>query len=421
MSIPSLASGFTSVYFSRLLDCPVETPDGRLLGRVKDLIAVGGERPRLAGCLMRTPKRQLQLVSWEGLSLNEEEKQYQLLCRQELPFAPPAEALFLNRQVLDKQIVDINGKKLVRVNDIRLTFLPSGAFPIAVDVGLSGLFRRLGLMQLAGFFYSLFNKSVGSRLILWKDIGVLPHDSRNIKLSVAYSKLNTLHPSDLSDIIEDLDAKTRNALFNSLDEEKAADVLEEMEDRAAVSLVKDLPVGKVADVLEKMPPDEVADILDDLNKEKAEELLSEMDQQASNEVRELMEYPEDSAGALMNTDLLAYEESCSAGHALAEIKRLRPEPALLYAIYVVNAEHKLTGTVSLRDLLLAEEAAPLAQFMHREPLSIRDDMDVGHLTEPFSKYNLLAVPVVDKMKTLVGSIVIDDIFDQLLKYKKLVL
>ena len=251
-----LSHNFRSVYFSTLQGREVTRADGSQVGVLKDLITLNEEHPKIVACQIKRPDGKLVLFDWEGFTVNEEDHKYSLLCRREYEVAPPANAVFLNKHILDKQIVDINDKKVVRVNDIRLAFVFGGVFPIAVDVGTTGLLRRLGMVEVFSFLFGIFRKKVPSRLILWQDIGVLALEpGRNIKLSVTYSKLNMLHPSDLSDIIEDLDAKTRAALFNSLDHEKAADVLEEMEDEAKADLLDDLSVEKAADVLEKMPSD----------------------------------------------------------------------------------------------------------------------------------------------------------------------
>ena len=201
--------------------------------------------------------------------------------------------LLLVENILDKQIVDMNGRKLVRVNDVRLATLPAGTFAIAVDIGIEGLLRRIGIAIPIKRFLSLFNINIPAKFILWDDVQAIDHSNLNIRLSKSYSKLHTLHPSDIADILEDMGKKSSMSVFSALDEEKAADVLEELETHAQVHIVENLPVNKAADVLEKMPADEVADILDELEDEKAEMLLKEMDTESSQEVRELLEYPDD--------------------------------------------------------------------------------------------------------------------------------
>jgi len=425
MTHTTLTRSFSSLYLSNLLGVPVFLQNGERLGTLKDLVINNEERPRVVACVIKTRSPRYHgtiAFAWEGFAITVEEHRYSLICKQELPFTIGNSHSLLCRNILDQQIVDVNDKKLVRVNDIRLAFLATGAYPVAVDVGTSGFLRRLGMIEPASALLSLFKHSVPSRLILWSDIEVLSQQSRNIKLSVAQSKLLTFHPSDLSDIIEDLDAKTRNALFTSLDHEKAADVLEEMEDEAKVSIVEDLPVETAADVLEKMPSDEVADILIDLKDEqKAEELLEEMDRATSIEVRELMEYPEDTAGSLMSTDFLTFAPETTVGTVLGELKRLKPDADTVYAIYIVDKAQHLLGEISLRDLVIHELAQPLSEIMETKPIAIGDSEHIGTLTRLISKYTLLSVPVLAEDRTILGTIVIDDIIHEIFKNKRVTL
>jgi len=413
-----LSHNFRSIYLSTLLGSHVVQPDGEFVGTLKDLLALNEEHPKIIGCLLKTKIGDSVIIEWDGISVTEEDHKYQLILHRKKDLQPSVNAIFLNKQILDKQIVDINDKKVVRVNDIRLAFVSGGVFPIAVDVGLTGFLRRLGVVEVISTVFGIFNRPVPSKLILWQDIGVLALDARNIKLSVTHTKLNTLHPSDLSDIIEDLDSKTRTALFESLDHEKAADVLEEMEEDAKVDIVEDLPIEKAADLLEKLPSDEAADILDDLAEEKTEQLLSEMDKDASQEIRELMEYAEDTAGSIMSTDFMSFAETTTPAQILSDLRRLKPEADSIYSIYVVDSDGKLIGEISLRDLVVHELDLPLSSMMNRRLLHVFETDPFDELIKLVSKYSLLAVPVVTKEMILVGTIVIDDIIYQALRRKR---
>ncbi len=419
MPSSTLSHSFSSIYFSNLVNLRVYLPAGGVLGTLKDLIVSNEERPRVVACLIRDKDSQMQTFAWEGFLINEEDHEYQIFCRKQIPFTPPGSPIFLRKHVLDKQIVDLDGKKLVRVNDVSLSFLISGAFPVAVDVGLSGLLRRLGIVEVVRFFFHLFNRPVSSQLILWNNIGVLVPQSHNIKLSVTYPKLSKLHPSDLSDIIEELDMQTRTAVFNSLDHERAADVLEEMDDdEAKAQLVEDMPVQKIVDVLKKMPSDEVADLLDDVNEERAEELLSKLDKDTSTEIRELMDYPENAAGSLMATDFCSFSPDTTAETILYELRALKPQADMVYSIYVIDLHRHLLGVVSLRDIVTSELRTQLQKLMSPEPIKIVDTDDISSLAETVTKYGLLSIPVVTKENILVGTIVIDDIMYEMIKNKR---
>ncbi|MBI5010363.1 MAG: magnesium transporter, partial [Bacteroidia bacterium] len=221
--------------------------------------------------------------------------------------------------------------------------LPAGTFAIAVDIGIEGLLRRIGFVQPMKKFLNFLRISIPAKFILWDDVQAIDYSNLNIRLSKSYSKLHTLHPSDIADILEDLGKKSSMSVFSSLDEEKAADVLEELETHAQIHIVENLPVDKAADVLEKMPADEVADILDELEDEKAELLLKEMDMESSQEVRELLEYPDNSVGSLMSTDFISFKPATTVEAVIEELRIKKPEPSELYNLFVTEKNDELIG------------------------------------------------------------------------------
>ncbi|MDP4223143.1 MAG: CBS domain-containing protein, partial [Bacteroidota bacterium] len=326
--------------------------------------------------------------------------------------------LLLVENILDKQIVDLNGRKLVRVNDVRLATLPAGTFAIAVDIGIEGLLRRIGISIPIKRILSLFRINIPAKFILWDDVQAIDFSNLNIKLSKSYAKLHTLHPSDLADILEDLGKKSSTSVFSALDEEKAADVLEELETQTQIHIIESLPVNKVADVLEKMPADEVADILDEIGDKKAELLLKEMDSESSQEVRELLEYPDNSAGGLMTTDVLSFRPEVTVDEIINELRIKKPEPAELYTLFVTEKNDELVGTFDLRDLIISQPDTSIKRIMKSEPVFLYDDQRIDDIAETISKYNLLAVPVVDKQNILQGMIVVDDVVEDLINKRR---
>lgn len=326
--------------------------------------------------------------------------------------------LLLVENILDKQIVDMNGRKLVRVNDVRLATLPAGTFAVAVDIGIEGLLRRIGIVHPMKRILTLLKINIPAKFILWDDVQAIDHSNLNIRLSKSYSKLHTLHPSDIADILEDLGKKSSMSIFSALDEEKAADVLEELETYAQIHIVENLPVNKAADVLEKMPADEVADILDELEDEKAELLLKEMDTESSQEVRELLEYPDNRVGSLMSTDILSFRPEITVEDVISELRDKKPEPAELYNLFVTERNDELIGTFNLRDLIIAQPNTKIIDIMKTEPLFLYDDQKVADIAELISKYNLLAVPVVDSGHQLQGMVVVDDVVEDLINKRR---
>ena len=326
--------------------------------------------------------------------------------------------LLLVENILDKQIVDMNGRKLVRVNDVRLATLAGGTFAIAVDIGIEGLLAKNRNSNIIKKILSLFKVNISAKFILWDDVQAIDHSNLNIRLSKSYSKLHTLHPSDIADILEDLGKKSSMSIFSSLDEEKAADVLEELETNAQIHILENLPVNKAADVLEKMPADEVADILDELEDDKAEMLLKEMDMESSQEVRELLEYDDDLVGSIMTTDYLSFSATMTVAEVLVELRTKKPESAELYNMFVIEKNDELIGSFNLRDLVVSEPNVSVSQIMKSEPVSLFDDQKVGAIAELVSKYNLLAVPVVDQNNQLQGMVVIDDVVEDLTRKRR---
>jgi Mg/Co/Ni transporter MgtE len=292
--------------------------------------------------------------------------------------------------------------------------IPAGVFVVAVDVGMEGLLRRIGIDRPIKTMLQWFHMQLPSKFILWDDVEAIDLHTLNIQLSKTRSRLNTLHPSDLADIIEDMGASARTQLFSTLDEEIAADVLEEMEWKKQIQLIESLPVEKAADVLEKMPANEAADLMDNLEEEKAEQLLHEMDTVASEEVRELLEYPENKVGSLMTTNVLAFRKNQRVEDVLQMIREEKPHMEKLYLLFVLDEAEILQGTFTLRDLLIADPNVSLESVMHDNLLSVNDNDRLDSLSELVSKYNMLAVPVTNDDDQLEGMVVIDDIVDDLL-------
>jgi CBS domain-containing protein/sporulation protein YlmC with PRC-barrel domain len=404
-------------YLSLIIGKRFYSPDGKSLGKVKDLaIEFSQERPYIFAARCKVG-RKIRILDFRRFQVVKAEERFIIRCDEMIDIAVEdnPKILFLAENVFDKQIVDINGRKLVRVNDIRIVFVPSGAYVIAVDVGIDGLLRRLGFSSTIRHWLSLMNLAIPTRYIRWDEIEAFDFAGTDIKLSTSYSKLHTLHPSDLADIIEDMDKTARTNVFSSLDEEKAADVLEEMESKAQVHIVESLPKEKAADVLEKMPAHEVADIMEELSPAKAEELLKEMENESSQDVRKLLAYEEKQVGSFMSSDYIAFNKNMTAGDAIDELRKRKPEQEELYTILVVDNFERLVATVTLRDLVIADPLTPLHQIMNIQLITVFDDDNVKSLAEIISKYNLLAIPVINDSSRIQGVVIIDDVVEELVE------
>ncbi len=406
----------TTFYLSRMLGATAIGLDEKRIGRVLDLVVdLSLARPRVLGVIAKSGRSEKLLPFLECLPTGGGRLRAVRTGPASEVALPSENLIYLRKHLLDKQIVDVDGRKLVRVNDLVIDTSGAGAYLVAVDVGAEGLLRRLGIEGLIGAALRIFGASIPSKLVLWGEVEAVDLPSTQIKLSKAYSKLDGIHPSDLADILEDLDRGSQVAIFSALDEERAADVLEELEPGAQVKLLENLSEEKAADVLEKMPADEVADILDELKSEKAERLLDEMEPESSTEVRSLMAYPERTVGSLMSKDYLFFNESMRAGDVIEELRRLRPEADTVYNLYILDARGVYQATVSLRDIVVADPGARIGEITESKVAPLQDGDDVYSIADLLLKYKLHAVPVVNTERRMVGTIVIEDVLEYVVR------
>jgi len=402
-------------YLSQVIHHKLCTTSGTVIGKVVDLVVDGShDRPKVVAAKIKSGKK-FRYVDLNNHKVTGEKDKVNLTCAAAVDFdISSIQALFLVKNILDKQVVDISDRKVVRVNDLRLINIQSGTFLLAVDVGWEGLLRRLGVDKPVETILKPFKGNIPSEFILWKEVEAINYKGYGIQLSKPYNKLSTLHPSDLADILEELDSKSLLDVFTSLDEEQAADVLEEMEPEVQQDVVKSLSVEKAADLLEKMPADEAADILDALEDDRAEELLKEMETEASDEIRELMEYSENQVGSLMSTDFISFHESKTVADTIAELRRLKPEANTIYSMYIMDKIERLVASFSLRDLVISDGKTKLVDIMNKQVIYVYDDDKMNSLSELISKYNLSSIPVVDHEHKMVGMVIIDDVVFNLL-------
>lgn len=403
----------SSFYLSRILGNKLYTPENKMIGKIKDFgVDTEFRNPKVVTVKVKTSLG-FKYLNWEFVSINKESGQYVITCTKQEEVSVD-NIMMLGKYVLDRQIIDVNGRKVVRVNDVRLVSIKSGVFVVAVDIGTEGILRRLSIAKPL----KKMGLKISSQLMLWNDVQTTFSSNQDIKLSKTYNRLSILHPSDLADIIEDFDAKNGMILFSSLNNAKAADVLEEMEEKAQLNFLESLSPDRAAGILEEMHSDEVADILDGLRGHKAEEILNNMEEEASNKVRELMGYDNDTVGSLMNTDYLSFSVNSTVEEAINTLKELKPEEDQMYYLYVVDETEKLVGTISLRDIVLSASNMKLENLMNKDYFSKLDTDEVDELIEDVSKYNLVAIPVVDREMNLVGNVIIHDIIYELTKNKR---
>ncbi len=415
----------TTFYLSRVIGEKAFDTGSKYIGIVKDLLVdpdsstYSSGHPVVKGIKIKH-KNHNGFYSFQNFHIEKSNGKTKVICDQLTTLSDEQinSNLYLVEAVLDNQIVDLNGRKLVRVNDVRLVTITNDTFAVAVDIGIEGLLRRIGIVKPVKYAFSLFGAAIPSKFILWEDVETIDFSNLNIKLSKSYAKLQTLHPSDLADIIEDLGRKASAEVFSALDEEKAADVMEELEIDAQVHILESLSIEKAADVLDLMPADEVADILDALEDDKAELLLNEMEKDTSQEVRELLVYPDNTVGSIMSSEVLSFNENTTIGEVFKELRTKKPEAESLYNLFVTNETDVLIATFSLRDLVVSDPETQINQIMKPSPVHLLDYQRINEVAEFVSKYNLLAIPVVDKNKVLKGMVVIDDVIDDLVNKRR---
>jgi len=406
---------FGEVFSSEIIKKPVLDPKGEDLGRVKDFVIVKGDPLPRVSALIIERKKKFFFLPWSDLNIfNKKIISANVYSENLRTYEFSEDDLVLVRDVLDKQIVDANGAKVVRVNDIKLEGYNNDAILIAVDVGMRGILRRLGIERGSEEFLGFFNASLPFNLISWNYIKPLKTKLHAITLTVPRQMLSELHPADLADIISQVSREEGTHLFGDLDIETAAEALSELKPDMQADILSAMDTEKAADIIEEMPPDEAADVLSDLPREKAKEILEHVEKEEAEDIQELLGHEEDTAGGLMTNDYISYPPGMTVKEATERFRTDAREVETVYYIYVLDKEEKLRGVISLRELLFAEPDCPLADIMETNLKTASPGEDEMEVAAIISKYNLLALPVVDQDGYMHGIIAVDDIVDILL-------
>jgi magnesium transporter len=400
------------LFLSQAIGRPVLDGNGEAIGKVADLlVAVGDRYPPVTGLVVATDRRLIFLpwshvASFDAAGAKLATSQIDIAKFQQRP-----NEIRLRDDLMDKQIVDIDGRKVVRVNDLTLDEIEGKLHLVAVDVGAAGLLRRLGIEN--GFRTVARNLRipVPERYIDWEDVDPVETSIASIKLRVPHQGLAELHPADLATIIDQLAPKDRVGVLASLDDEAAADVFEEMEPDTQVEVLEDLEPARAADILEEMSPDDAADLVADLSDDAREEILALMEKDEAQELGELLAYPEDTAGGMMTTEHVAIRATLTCQQTIDKLRQLEPNAETIYYVYVVDEAERLVGVLSLRDLIVAPPETPISTVMIHDPVSVHVLDDEGAVAEVVAHYNLLAVPVTDADGKLEGIVTVDDAMD----------
>jgi len=409
------------LYLSQLINAPIRDRDGERIATVRDLVARMGEGyPPVTGLVARQGRRDFFLpvsavasIDADGITLSSAKLNIGRFERRD-------GEILLNRDVLDRQIIDVNGKRVVRVNDLQIAPVEGSYRLIGADVGARALIARLG-------FGKKRDRDTLGDLVDWADIEYLAANAPTVRLKVSHDRLAKLHPAEIANIIEDLSYHEGSEIVSALDDETAADTLEELDDERQADILEQMDSARAADILEEMAPDDAADILADMSQEKQDELLALMEPEESDDVRELLEYNEDTAGGMMTTDYVSVPVKMVAEEALAHLRAMDEQPDIVYYFYVVergdapppddpdgDLPEYLRGVVTLRQLVSTPPRTPLEELMQRDVITAQPTDRADDAARVLIEYGLYALPVVGEKQEILGIIMVDDAMERLL-------
>jgi magnesium transporter len=406
------------LFFTELVSLPVNDVKGRRIGRLKDVALVPVVNPSRidrylvggADAWFTVRFDQIRSISLDGgISLSDEHL---------TPYHDDEYMMRLGRDLLDQQIIDVTGRKVVRVTDLTLEIRNNGARDTLtvrdVDIGIRSMLRRLLQGVLPPRWIRRLQQPIAPNSISWDFCNVVePDPQRRLRLNISYQKLEEMHPADLADIVEELTPAEREAIFETIDSEVAADALSEIDPKMQASILEALEPEKAADIVEEMSPDEAADVLNELEETTSEEILHEMDSEPKSEVEELLEFEEDTAGGLMNTEYVALPDRATVGDALKTLPENEELLENLNTIFLIDEEGRLSASIPLARLFRASGETPLKRLAAESFIQVTVEEHQDQVLELFDKYNLLTLPVVDESGKLTGVITADDVISVL--------
>src|SRR5271157_2779597 len=410
------------LYATELMGAQAYDAQGNFVGRVREFFIEPSQATnRLSHFLISRGRFQPLLARHDQvatfapgtLRLNVSERALQL-------YEPNESLLAVRKDLMDQQIIDTRGRKVVRVNDVDLAeFKSNGNVELRVtqvDVGLPGAVRRLLQGVVSSAMIRKLQRKLPQSAIRWEFVNLIESDPlRRVKLRITHEKLEDLHPADLAEIIEDLSASERQGIIASLDEETAAAVLAELDERLTTQIVEKMDPEKAADIIEEMAPDAAADLLADLSKEASEGVLDEMHNQEAKEVRELLAFDPATAGGMMNTEFVFVSEESTRDEVLEWMRTQELNLEQLDTIVLIDKAAQFSGTVPVARMLLASAERKMGELKTEPLLSVTVDASEKDVFELFDKYNLRMLSVVNEEKRPIGTVTVDDVVSRLVK------
>ena len=395
------------IYFSQLRGKDICDNKGRTVGKVKDIVTLWtGGLPMITGILYSEEPDKLIpadiVQNWDGKQVILAESSEKINITQ-----ITHQQLFVGKWLLDNQVIDLKGYKIVRVNDILLSCDEQDGKQrlsiIAADIGIRGLLRRIGLEFLAS--------RLDKKYISWQHITPLEKKTGSLKLKLDKDRFKKLHPVEIADLLEDMDYDSRNVFFKALGSEQAAEAIGKLKENTQVEIVTQMDKKQAAELLEDLHADEAANLLREMPKEKAAELLQMVKKDKAKELKWLLHYKSDTAGSLMTTEFIRLPVTFTAGQAIEHLRRFAQDAEMIYYLYVTDVDEKLLGVFSLRELILADQEITLGALLHSKVITVQVNDSRKKVAEIIHKYGLLAVPVIDAEGFLHGVVTVDDVLD----------
>ncbi|MBP7376649.1 MAG: magnesium transporter [Pyrinomonadaceae bacterium] len=401
------------LYVSQILNRPIFDARNEKIAVIADVLVRYGreEHPPVIGLVARYRRRNFFMPRRDISELGLHGAKMSSAILDLSPFVRRNGEVLLGKDVLDNQLIDVDGKRVVRVNDVQLIEAGNLWRVTGADISLQGFVRRL---MPQGFFGS--NRPV--EVIDWADVGYLATDTTTVTVQLKSSKdkLSRLHPVEIAQLAESLSPIHRTEVVESLDDEFAADTLEEMSTEAQARILEDMDEERAADILEEMSPDDAVDVLDEMDDEKSEQLFNLMEEDEKADVAELMAFENDTAGGLMTTEFIVFPMDLTVGETIARLREMAETPNMIYYLYVVDEEDswKIRGVISLRSLILANPTFKLSEVMRTEFRFAHPSEPAEEVAQTISEYNLLALPVIDDEGDIAGIVTVDDAMEILL-------
>jgi CBS domain-containing protein/sporulation protein YlmC with PRC-barrel domain len=398
------------IALSEIIASPIVERAGERIARVKDIVAriQEGAFPQVTGLVSRAGGRDFFIPVARVAEIRAGIVRLTSGTVDVGRFQRREGEVLLVRDVLDRQVIDVRGSRVVRINDLYLSQRADGYRVVALDTGGRAIVRRLLPSGMRARF-------AGRMLTDWREVEYLMSDVPFIRIKSGHLQLQKLRPQQLARILSDLSKQEGAEVLASLDEDKAADTLEELSTEQQAQLLSAMPVAQAADLIEEMEPDEAADVLARVPAPRAEELLEEMDAPESAAVRRLLEYDPDTAGGIMTTNVLTIGPDHPVNDALVVYQTQKDAPDFAYYFFVIDDAGRLSGVLSMRQVLIAAPGARVRDVMTHDPIHVAPDDEPQRVAESIAEYNLLAIPVVDEQHRFLGAITVDDVLDVILK------